>query len=76
MKLPGIEWDEEKNTANMRKHSGLSFEVAQYPFPILKGWNAWTGAKGTRPGKNAGKPWGKWGLFFSWSIQRAGKTSG
>jgi uncharacterized DUF497 family protein len=32
MKLPGVEWDEGKNTANMRKHSGLSFEVAQYAF--------------------------------------------
>jgi uncharacterized DUF497 family protein len=30
MKLPGIEWDDEKNEDNKRKHSGLSFEVAQY----------------------------------------------
>jgi uncharacterized DUF497 family protein len=30
MKLPGIDWDDEKNEANKRKHNGLSFEVAQY----------------------------------------------
>ncbi|MDR1046414.1 MAG: BrnT family toxin [Treponema sp.] len=32
MKLPGIDWDENKNVINKAKHSGLSFEVAQYVF--------------------------------------------
>jgi uncharacterized DUF497 family protein len=32
MKLPGIDWDENKNTINKVKHSGLSFEIAQYVF--------------------------------------------
>jgi uncharacterized DUF497 family protein len=32
MKLPGIDWDDEKNEANKRKHNGLSFEAAQYVF--------------------------------------------
>jgi uncharacterized DUF497 family protein len=32
MRLGGIEWDEEQNTANKLNHSGLSFEVAQHVF--------------------------------------------
>ncbi|GHT76644.1 hypothetical protein FACS1894124_8590 [Spirochaetia bacterium] len=32
MKLPGIDWDEDKDVKNRAKHSGLSFEVAQYVF--------------------------------------------
>jgi uncharacterized DUF497 family protein len=32
MKLPGIDWDENKNAINKAKHSGLSFEAAQYVF--------------------------------------------
>jgi uncharacterized DUF497 family protein len=32
MKLPGIDWDDEKNETNKRKHNGLSFEAAQYVF--------------------------------------------
>jgi uncharacterized DUF497 family protein len=32
MKLPGIDWDDEKNEANKQKHSGLSFDDAQYIF--------------------------------------------
>jgi uncharacterized DUF497 family protein len=32
MKLPGVDWDENKNAINKAKHSGLSFEVAQYVF--------------------------------------------
>jgi uncharacterized DUF497 family protein len=32
MKLPGIDWDENKNVINKAKHNGLSFEVAQHVF--------------------------------------------
>jgi uncharacterized DUF497 family protein len=32
MRLEGIDWDDEKNEANKRKHNGLSFEAAQYVF--------------------------------------------
>ncbi|GHU12079.1 membrane protein [Spirochaetia bacterium] len=32
MKLPGVDWDEDKNTKNKAKHKGLSFESAQYVF--------------------------------------------
>jgi uncharacterized DUF497 family protein len=32
MKLPGIGWDENKNAINKAKHSGLSFDIAQYVF--------------------------------------------
>jgi uncharacterized DUF497 family protein len=32
VKLPGIDWDENKNAINKAKHSGLSFEIAQYVF--------------------------------------------
>ncbi|MDR1972433.1 MAG: BrnT family toxin [Treponema sp.] len=32
MKLPGVDWDENKNVINKAKHKGLSFESAQYVF--------------------------------------------
>jgi uncharacterized DUF497 family protein len=32
MRLAGVEWEEEKNEANKRKHKGLGFELAQYVF--------------------------------------------
>jgi uncharacterized DUF497 family protein len=32
MKLPGVDWDENKNTKNKARHKGLSFEAAQYVF--------------------------------------------
>ncbi|MDR2095179.1 MAG: BrnT family toxin, partial [Treponema sp.] len=30
--MPGVDWDENKNTINKAKHSGLSFEAAQHVF--------------------------------------------
>jgi hypothetical protein len=35
MKLPGIDWDENKNAINKAKHSGLSFEAAQQPVALV-----------------------------------------
>ena len=32
MRLAGVEWDEEKNEENKRKHKGLGFEIARYVF--------------------------------------------
>jgi hypothetical protein len=32
VRLPGVDWDENKNTINKAKHHGLSFEIAQYVF--------------------------------------------
>lgn len=32
MKLPGVDWDENKDAKNRASHNGLSFEVAQYVF--------------------------------------------
>jgi uncharacterized DUF497 family protein len=32
MQPKGVEWDEEKNEGNKRKHKGLGFELAQYVF--------------------------------------------
>jgi uncharacterized DUF497 family protein len=60
MKLPGIDWDESKNAINKERHSGLSFEVAQYVFlDPLRIEHAGMKARGTRPGKNGVKPWAK-----------------
>jgi uncharacterized DUF497 family protein len=32
MKLPGIDWDENKNVINKAKHNGIGFESAQHVF--------------------------------------------
>jgi uncharacterized DUF497 family protein len=59
MKLPGVDWDENKNAINKAKHSGLSFEVASMFFLIPIGWSAGMKAKVTRPERNGAKPWVK-----------------
>ena len=64
MKLPGIEWDEGKNTANMRKHSGLSFEVAQYVFSDPERLERLDRSEGDTSGEERWQTLGKVGPVF------------
>jgi uncharacterized DUF497 family protein len=75
MKLPGIDWDENKNVKNKARHHGLSFEIAQYVFLDPNRIERRDESEGNTSGEERRQTLGKVGPIFFVVYEEIGENS-